>query len=202
MKTCSKCGKSKLFLEFRVFPRSADGLSAWCIECHAEASRAHYLKNKDRLNAKSVEWIAANPEKARAIRKSHNTKHKEKRQSQNSQWSKKNRDMRRATAAKRKAAKLRATPAWANQDAIRNIYKSALLAQIQTGFRMHVDHIVPLQSPYVCGLHCEANLQVLRGEENESKKNYWWPDMPIARAQAQGKLFEPEAPKQTQEALL
>ena len=194
---------SKQHSEFRVFDRSFDGFSAWCIACHAEASRAHYLKNRERLNAKSKDWITSNPEKAKAIRKAHNTKHRGKRQAQNSQWSKKNRDMRRATGAKRKAAKLRATPAWANHDAILRIYKVALLAQIQTGCRMHVDHIVPLQSLYVCGLHCEANLQVLRGHDNESKKNYWWPDMPISRAQAQGTLLPPEPPRESvQEALL
>ncbi len=43
-----------------------------------------------------------------------------------------------------------------------------------------VDHIVPLQNPLVCGLHCEANLRIILGADNFAKCNRWWPDMPEA----------------------
>lgn len=71
----------------------------------------------------------------------------------------------------RKAQQLKAVPAWANIKAIRKMYQQARL-QDKT-----VDHIVPLISPYVCGLHCEDNLQLLSGEENSKKSNRHWPDM-------------------------
>jgi len=40
-----------------------------------------------------------------------------------------------------------------------------------------VDHIYPLQSKWMCGLHCEANLQILTESQNASKGNRWWPGM-------------------------
>jgi hypothetical protein len=41
-----------------------------------------------------------------------------------------------------------------------------------------VDHIVPLQSDIVCGLHNEFNLTVITKKANSEKRNYFWPDMP------------------------
>ena len=66
-----------------------------------------------------------------------------------------------------------ATPSWQNIKRIKSWYR---LAQ-QTG--NHVDHIVPLNHPYVCGLHCEANFQLLKPSHNIAKGNYNWPDSPF-----------------------
>ena len=46
------------------------------------------------------------------------------------------------------------------------------------GFKWEVDHIVPLQSKLVCGLHVHNNLQVITALENIKKHNKVWPDMP------------------------
>lgn len=53
-----------------------------------------------------------------------------------------------------------------------------LARQSSTGIEWQVDHIVPLQSEFVCGLHNEFNLRVISQSENSSKKNRYWPDMP------------------------
>jgi hypothetical protein len=61
--------------------------------------------------------------------------------------------------------KEQAIPAWADETAITFFYKKC-----PQGF--HVDHIVPLNGKYVCGLHVLNNLQYLPAAENLAKSNY------------------------------
>lgn len=75
--------------------------------------------------------------------------------------------------------RIKATPKWANLEKIEEFYEQAKEVSIQTGIAHSVDHIVPLTSGLVCGLHVESNLRVIPHLENISKKNYYWPDMPI-----------------------
>ena len=83
-----------------------------------------------------------------------------------------------AKYAKRRASKRNAAPAWADREAIETIYAKAKQFSDLTGEAFHVDHIVPLISDLVCGLHWEGNLQILPGFDNLSKGNKVWPDMP------------------------
>lgn len=79
---------------------------------------------------------------------------------------------------RRNARKIQASPGWANVAAMQSIYSRAALITKETGIPHHVDHIVPLQSKKVCGLHVEHNLQILPRKENQEKSNRWWPDAP------------------------
>lgn len=65
-----------------------------------------------------------------------------------------------------------ATPTWVDLDAIGDVYLEADYMQMQ------VDHIVPLRSNIVCGLHTWDNLQLLDPLKNNQKGNRYWPDMP------------------------
>jgi hypothetical protein len=69
-----------------------------------------------------------------------------------------------ARNAFRRAVKLKATPSWANLEKIKEIY-----AKCPQGY--HVDHIFPLISSWVCGLHVPENLQYLSAAENLRKGN-------------------------------
>jgi hypothetical protein len=63
------------------------------------------------------------------------------------------------------------TPTWANKVAIKEIYKEARYLSKTTSIKHHVDHIIPLRHPLVCGLHVENNLQILTKDENITKSN-------------------------------
>lgn len=45
MKTCLKCQKSKLFIEFSKRSASKDGLQPWCRDCNRLRSRQYYHDN-------------------------------------------------------------------------------------------------------------------------------------------------------------
>lgn len=76
-----------------------------------------------------------------------------------------------ARTAKRAAFKKRALPAWADLLAIQEFYVEAARLTISTGVKHEVDHIVPLDSPLVCGLHVQSNLEVKTQRENRKKSN-------------------------------
>lgn len=76
-------------------------------------------------------------------------------------------------ASKRRAAKLRRTPSWADMAAIRLVYERAAALTAATGTPHHVDHEYPLQGALVSGLHVHNNLQVLTGVENSRKHNHF-----------------------------
>lgn len=185
MKVCRRCEAEKPFAEFRADPRYRGGYASWCKECHRQRNSEWARENRERLTYKAADWRSGNLEKAREVNRNFKQRNAMTLRKLNSDWSKANPDKRAAATAKRKAAKLQAMPPWADMAAIRAIYAQAKQQQAATGIRMHVDHIVPLQHPLVCGLHCEANLRVIPGAVNEAKRNRWEPE----DAQRQSDLF-------------
>lgn len=71
----------------------------------------------------------------------------------------------------RRAAEKQATPIWADMDAMLAFYTEAVRLTHQTGIPHEVDHIYPLKSDIMCGLHCHTNLQVVPKIYNRKKKN-------------------------------
>lgn len=77
----------------------------------------------------------------------------------------------------RRSAKDRALPAWANLEKIESLYKEARAMTEATGIKYEVDHVIPLISGMVCGLHVETNLQILTRYQNRKKSNSWVDDI-------------------------
>ena len=135
-------------------------------ERHAEIarikSRKWYYANASAASEKAKKWDTTNPGKRAANR---------------DRWKIQNHTKVLANNARRQANKINATPAWANGAAIERIYLAAKEMTARTGVIHEVDHIVPLRSKRVCGLHVECNLQILPKSENMKKGNRHWPDM-------------------------
>lgn len=76
-------------------------------------------------------------------------------------------------AAKRRVEKLKRTPPWADQGAIKAVYDEALRLTRETGVKHHVDHEIPLQGVLVSGLHVHQNLRAIPASENVRKHNHY-----------------------------
>ncbi len=143
-----------------------------------QRAKEWYEKNKERALKSSRAWVAANPEARIAIIRKYAEANRERERMRAVAYRKVNKDKVAAHCRRRQATKIGATPKWADSFLMTEAYHLARLRGAATGFKWHVDHIVPLRGKLVCGLHVEANLQVIPAKQNWSKNNRIWPDMP------------------------
>lgn len=118
--------------------------------------REHYQKNRERCNEQSREYHRNNRDKMNA---------------QKREYRQNNKDICAARSAKRRAAKICRTPAWADLETIKLFYEARQAISEATGKEYHVDHMIPLQGKTVSGLHVPGNLQIIPAERNISKRN-------------------------------
>lgn len=130
-----------------------------------------YEKNKAKVLAVAAAYRAAHKEDERRQRAAHYQRNKERVAEVARAYRSAHPDIYAAAAAKRRAAKKRATPLWADLTKIAGFYAEAERLSRETGIPHEVDHIVPLQGRYVCGLHVHTNLQILTRAENRSKSS-------------------------------
>ena len=191
---------------FAKHTKSKSGRASHCKACKSTAAKhspktkvsakAWYEANKDKTLSAAKQDRIDNPEKNRGKEAAKYKRHSAKIKARVLAYQKSEPEVYRragkryrethphlccAKSAKRRAIKLQATPCWAD-DELEQLYLVEVyhLAQLRSdlGTEHHVDHIVPLISDKVCGLHCMANLRVLPALENISKGNRHWPDMP------------------------
>ena len=121
-------------------------------------------QNKIQRQQYHKEYRQRNLDNIRQTQRQYYEAHREQVLERNRQWCVQNPKQVRAIKAKRRAAKIQRTPAWADLIAIREFYKNCPKGH-------EVDHIIPLQGKNVCGLHVLENLQYLPMEENRRKGN-------------------------------
>lgn len=151
-----------------------------CVEClkveweKGNESRAEYFReynHREEVKDRKHDWYLDNHKQvkqAAATRPNHI-----KREYRNT-WKANNTLKIRADTKARRRKHREATPPWLTRkekSEIRQLYQIAITMSKTTGEQYVVDHIVPLRSDYVCGLHVPWNLRVITREENLKKSN-------------------------------
>ncbi len=149
-----------------------------CIDCKKETALRlleWQRKNKDKVSEYAKKWKKENKEQRDRIVKNWRDKNKEKvaliSAKAGKKWYANNKIQANTRIRARQIAKIQRTPAWANKQAILDIYKESSRLTKETGIRHEVDHYYPLQGKTVSGLHVENNLQILTRAKNRSKGN-------------------------------
>lgn len=133
-----------------------------CKTCTAAANFSHREKYREKYRLAAIQYRIDNKERL------HTYYHSEEYLSKKSEYREANKGLIKAGNAKRRVALIQATRKYdyGDQEELDII---SFYEKTPEGY--HVDHIVPLQHPLVCGLHCLANLQYLTIQENLSKGN-------------------------------
>lgn len=149
-----------------------------------EYNRQWAAKNRVRRREYNAAWVRAHPERRRELdRKSYAANRQQRRavartrydpaknSAQCARWREENPGKALALSKKRKAAKAKRTPPWADLEKIEQVYEEAKVMTAMMGEPWHVDHVIPLRGKLVSGLHVHNNLQLLPGIENVKKRN-------------------------------
>ncbi len=183
MKPCSKCKIEKLFSEFSTDKGRKDGHCPQCKACQRETrsknlegnrarAKAWSIANPERKKEHDAAWKSKNRERVRRNKQTWDAKNPKKKIESRQRWNKANPDKVLASCRRRQAAKLKATPLWADHFVIEGMYELARVFR-RAGLLLEVDHIIPLRGKTVCGLHSQDNLQLLSRSANASKQNKW-----------------------------
>jgi len=161
-----------------IAPRKTKGA---CVEClkvewtKGNETRAEYFRQynqredvKDRKNV----WYVSNQDK---VKQAAATRPVEIKRQYRNAWKEANKTQVRADTKARRRKHRQATLPWLSRrqkSEIRHLYQIAITMTQTTGEQYVVDHIYPLRSDVVCGLHVPWNLRVMTQEENLKKSNF------------------------------
>lgn len=189
MKRCTDCGNEKSLDLFSNFKHGRLGKKPHCKDCGARQTKEWVANNRSKKMAMDAAYRKENRSKITAYKLQNREKHLSDMKAWHAKnWSEEsaaeaaerarsyranpdNLGLINAWSSARRAREIQATPSWANKKAIEAFYIEAARLSKLTGIPHHVDHIYPLKSKWMCGLHVETNLQILTKAENLKKSN-------------------------------
>lgn len=146
-----------------------------------EAARGRWAADPEGHRAYHREWYQKHAEKRRERRRRYHAAHIEQEAERFRQWRLANPGKSRARSRGYDARKIKAEPPWADRELIAVVYEQcAEMNRIAGWTKYHVDHVMPLKSPILCGLHVHYNLQIITAEENLSKRNKVYEGLALA----------------------
>ena len=160
-----------------IAPRKTKGS---CVEClkvewqEAAEKRADYFREynkREDVKERKNDWYEAHKEQ---VIQAAATRPLEVKRVYQKAWKERNTVWVRADTKARRRKHREATPSWLTREQkgqIRELYKIAITMTKTTGEQYVVDHIIPLRSEVVCGLHVPWNLRVIPRQENLLKSN-------------------------------
>jgi hypothetical protein len=170
-KQCNRCGQSRPLAAFYKDKKAKDGHTSRCKECDREYQKISPTRAATRKRSADKYRDARN----QAAREQSKQKRIDKYASRFTEQ-----DAYIKYRAARQLAKAAATPVWLSQEdrrKVKDIYAAAAMLQELTCSPYDVDHIVPLQSDVVCGLHVWWNLQAIPQSINAQKRNVFDPSL-------------------------
>ena len=141
---CRCCAKFKLAGCFYKHKKGKDGLSEKCKDCISALGAEYRSKNKDKIKKRSKHYYIKNKHKHRL----HGRK-------------------------RRYALRHQKTIIRYFENEIADMLKGLSEFKRTDKSSLVVDHIIPINHPRICGLHCPANLRIVTASENSSKQNKW-----------------------------
>jgi 5-methylcytosine-specific restriction endonuclease McrA len=160
-----------------IAPRKTKGACVECLKVEWEKgnqTRAEYFRQYNRSDAgKEAKQRYYEANKADVIAKARSTPN-ELKNAYRKRWKDENLLSIRADTKARRRKHRSATPPWLTRkekSEIRAMYQAAILSSKTTGERYVIDHIYPLRSDVVCGLHVPWNLRIITQQENLEKSN-------------------------------
>lgn len=172
-KTCKDC-QSHQKLARKIYLRENEPEKFAEIQDSKRVSRKFYKEqNKERISLADMKYRQENKEKILNASRRYKRENRDLHNQRNRDYSKTPAGMlaNRKKLAKYRANKQRAIVASSNLGKISEVYSFATRLELWLGVEYHVDHIIPLNSSQVCGLHVHSNLRAIPAVENLSKSN-------------------------------
>lgn len=175
MKTCGSCKVEQPLTEFYKDCTKLDGLRTTCKTCKKACDKTYAKCNAETISEKRKERYLKRYDIERSQQAEYARNNRDVFNKHARSYRKNNRGKVNAATRARQAAKLNATPLWADLEQIKRVYIACAKISERTGVEHHVDHIIPLQGKNVCGLHVEKNLAIISAKANLEKSNTFAP---------------------------